>query len=190
MKKYAALLLMVASLAGIGWAGVLALRLALAPASALIAPRVASLPTKDGEDAQQQLRRINQVLSRVESIKRQLPLMAIAPLAQAAPVSLASMDKTTELGAKKASARIATAAAAPPAPVISMVYVSSDMRRAVIDGKIYAIGDVLPGGGSLMAVSLNEVVIDVKGRRTVVQVPRSRVSGSTLKSVAENRNNP
>ena len=189
MKKYAALLLMVASLAGLAWAGVLALRMALAPAPALSAPRVASLPTKDGEDAQQQLRRINLVLSRIESLKRQLPLMAMAPLAQAAPAPLAALDKTTGPGAKQASARMGTAAA-PPAPVISMVYLSSDMRRAVIDGKLYAIGDALPGGGNLMVISLNEVVIDVKGRRTVVQVPRSRVSGSTVKPVAENRSSP
>lgn len=186
MKKYAALLLMVASLAGLAWAGVLALRMAVGLAPALSVPRVASAPNKDGDDAQQQLRRVNQALSRIERFKRQLPLMAVAPLAQAAPAPLAALDKTPGPGAKQALARTG-AAVAPPAPVISMVYLSSDMRRAVIDGKLYAIGDALPGGGSLMAISLNEVVIDVKGRRTAVQVPRSRVSGSTVKPVAEKR---
>lgn len=38
MKKYTALLLMIASLAGLVWASVLSIRMALAPAPALLAP--------------------------------------------------------------------------------------------------------------------------------------------------------
>ncbi len=43
----------------------------------------------------------------------------------------------------------------------------------------------MPDGGRLVMISLNEVVIDYKGRRKVLSVPRSQVSGSTARPVEE-----
>jgi hypothetical protein len=54
------------------------------------------------------------------------------------------------------------------------------MQRAVINGQLYARGDVMPGGGRLTSISLNEVVIESeKGQRTVVKAPQSQMAGAT-----------
>lgn len=183
MKKYAALLLMVASLAGLAWASMLTVRLALKPAPAFSASAPSSLHGKESEEALQRLRRIDQVLTKIDALKPLASQIATGPLAQPLPLA-AGVNSTTTQGAQLAGK--AGAVSTPKVdPVISMVYLSTDMQRAVINGKLYASGDRMPDGGRVLAISLNEVVIGVKGRRKVLQVPRSQVSGSTASPVAE-----
>jgi hypothetical protein len=179
MKKYAALLLMLASLAGLAWASLLTVRMALKPTPALSSAAPASLHLKEGEDALQRLRRIDQVLNKIDALKPLASQMATGPLAQPAPTPVAAAVNPATQAGKPAPA------AAKAAPVISMVYLSTNMQRAVINGKLYASGDSMPDGGRLVTISLNEVVIDYKGRRKVLQVPRSQVSGSTARPVDE-----
>lgn len=181
MKKYAALLLTVVSVAGLAWAGVLTLRMALRPAPMLVASGPTSLHAKDGEDALQRLRRIDQVLTKIEDLKPLVSQMAAGPLAQLAPLPLPlPLPPPLALAGKPAvPTGQAGSAAAIETPVISMVYLSTDMQRAVINGKLYASGDSMFGGGRVVSISLNEVVIDYKGKRKVLPVPRSQVSAST-----------
>lgn len=184
MKKYAALLLMVASLAALGWASVLAVRLALKPAPAWSASSAPSLHGKEGEEALQRLRRIDRVLTQIDALKPLASQMATGPLAQPAPLPIASLAKPAVQGGAPLAGKT-PAVLAMEAPVISMVYLSTDMQRAVINGKLYANGESMPDGGRLVMISLNEVVIDYKGRRKVLSVPRSQVSGSTARPVEE-----
>ena len=188
MKKYAALLMMIAIVAGLTWAVMLTLRMGLRPATASSAVGPAILHAKEGEEALQRLRRIDQVLTKIDDLRPLVGQVAVAPLAQPAPVALASLNPTpaqsaqgTQQAGKPGSA---AAPAVLPAPVISMVYVSTNMQRAVINGKLYGSGDLMLDGARVKTISLNEVVIDYKGKLKVLKVPRSQVSASTLKTVS------
>ena len=178
MKKYAALLLLVASVAGLGWAGMLTLRMVARPAPVLSATGPTSLHAKEGEEALQRLRRIDQILTKINELKPLSSQVAVAPLAQPAPLPVAAVTPSAVQGVQQQAGK-AGPMAAKPAPVISMVYLSTNMARAVINGKLYGLGDSLPDGGMLLDISLSEVVIGYKGRRKVLPVPRSQVSGST-----------
>jgi len=58
-----------------------------------------------------------------------------------------------------------------PAPVhrVNMIYLSSTMRRAVIDGHYLGPGDALPDGTRVVAIQKGQVVLRQKGRREVVK---------------------
>lgn len=169
MKKYTALLLMIASLAGLVWASVLSIRMALAPAPALLAPESKNIPAIDGEEALQRLDRLDLVLGQIDRLKQFPPQVAAGPLAQPAalPVSTTAQNALQEN----------------EAPVISLVYLSPDMQRAVINGNLYATGDLLPDGSRLADISMDQITTDIGGRRKVWQVPRNQVMGSTAKPV-------
>ena len=186
MKKYAALLMVGAIVAGLTWATMLTLRMGLRPANLSPAQVPANLHGKEGEEALQRLRRIDQVLTKIDDLRPLVGQTAVAPLAQPTPVSLATLNPTAAQGVQgsQRQAEKSGSAAAPTVPVapdISMVYLSTNMQRAVINGKLYGSGDLMLDGGRVKTISLNEVVIDYKGKQKVLKVPHSQVSGSTFK---------
>lgn len=182
MKRYTALLLTIVSLAGLTWAGMLTIRTALAPAPYLSVPRPASMRTKDGDEALQRMRVLDQVLGQIDRMKPLPTLAATGPIAQPAVLPLnATANSTTQIAQQK-SAKPAPLAEI-EASAISLVYLSTDMQRAVINGNLYANGDLLPDGGRLLDIGMNQVVIEVGGRRKVLQVPRTPLMGSTVRPV-------
>ena len=56
-----------------------------------------------------------------------------------------------------------------PAHQISMIYLSSTMQRAIVDGHYIGPGDSLPDGTKVVAIRRGQVVLWRKGRREVVQ---------------------
>ena len=183
MKKYASLLMVVAIVAGLTWATMLTLRMGLRPANLSPAQVPANLHGKEGEEALQRLRRIDQVLTKIDDLRPLVGQTAAAPLAQPTPVSLATLNPTAAQGSQRQVEKSGSAAAPtiPVAPDISMVYLSTNMQRAVINGKLYGSGDLMLDGGRVKTISLNEVVIDYKGKQKVLKMPHSQVSGSTFK---------
>lgn len=183
MKKYAALLMMVVIVAGLTWATMLTLHMGLRPSILSPASGPASLHVKEGEEALQRLRRIDQVLTKIDDLRPLVGQTAVAPLAQPTSVALATLNPTAEQGSQHSAGKSGSTAApaVPVAPEISMVYLSTNMQRAVINGKLYGNGDLILDGGRVKTISLNEVVIDYKGEQKVLKVPRSQVSGSTFK---------
>lgn len=190
MKKYAALLMVVAIVAGLTWAALLTLRMGLRPVIVPLPSVPINLHAKEGEEALQRLRRIDQVLTKINDLRPMVAQTAVAPLAQQAPVAQAALPP---LGVQSLSAAqqqvgksvVGVARVAPPTPVISMVYMSSNLERAVINGKLYGSGDLMLDGGRIKTISLNEVVIDYKGKSKTLKVPRSQVSASTATSASE-----
>lgn len=185
MKKYSALLLMIASLVGLAWAGVLALRVILTPAPNLLSASAPIVSTKDSDTALQRLRRIDQVLGQIDQLPKPVVGGHVGPVVQAPALAIAPANQSALLG-KGQVLTPKQAAMITERPVVSLVYLSTDMRRAVIDGHLYSTGDLVPGGGHLIEIGLNQLVIDVKGRRRVVKVPLGQVLGSTV-AVAKER---
>jgi hypothetical protein len=70
------------------------------------------------------------------------------------------------------------------APAISMIYMSNDMKLAVIDGKQYEVGDRLSNGGSIVEIAMDKVVYILKGKQQVMKTPPNQVVGSTAKVAA------
>ncbi len=184
MKKYTALLLAIASLVGLTWASVLTIRLALAPSPARSVPDPKILSAKDSDEALQRLRRLDLVLGQIEWLKQIRLQNSAGPIAQLAALPLNSQSNPAARIVAQTAAKKETASAA-EAPIISLVYLSSDMQRAVINGNLYATGDLLPDGGRLAEIGMSQVVIDVRGKRRVLQVPRGQAMGSISKPVKE-----
>lgn len=179
MKKYSALLLIIASLVGLAWAGVLALRVILTPSPTLSSTSAPTVSTKDSDTAMQRLRRIDQVLGQIDQLPKLVMENHVGPFAQAPALALAPTNQWAILG-KRPALTAKQPAMITERPVVSLVYLSTDMRRAVIDGHLYSTGDLVPGGGHLIEIGLNQLVIDVKGRHRVLKVPLGQVVGSTV----------
>ncbi len=178
MRKYAALMLSLAGMAALVWAGMLTMRSAMAPiARPMLATAPVAPPFADGNLELAQLRRADQLLANLEAMGPASMALRGGPLAQAAAAAPTLLP--LQSGARKASGPVSASVDKAP-PTISMIYLSSDMQRAVINGQIYARGDALPGGGRLTSISLKEVVIESKsGQRTILKAPQSQVAGNT-----------
>lgn len=177
MKKYTAFLLLVASLAGLGWLSVLATRMALAPKSPALMARTDNPSTKAGDEALRHVQSLDQALTQIDRLKPLLPSVSRkGPLAQlSAPVSAPL--------SRQATVKVVVR----PVPVISLVYVSSALHKAVINGKLYSVGDSLPNGNLVQEISLKQVVLKAGRHQRVLQVPQGDVVGSTVQSVVTSR---
>lgn len=174
MKKYMTLLLSILSLAGLLWASAISIRMLSMPSPAMPLAQAASMP-RDRDAALQRLRGLDQVLLQIDRLALLAPQTGAfaGPLAQA-PESL--QHPALQPGLQKSAAR---PGAASPLPVFSMIYLSSDMERVVVNGNLYEVGDLLPGGARLVDIGMHQVVIDVGHRRQVVQLPKNQILGST-----------
>ncbi len=57
---------------------------------------------------------------------------------------------------------------------VSLLYSGLNFNRAVVDGKYVRRGDRLPGGGRVLRISENSVLVRTDGRRHLLHVPSSR----------------
>lgn len=161
MMKYAAAILTALALVGTGWAIVVATRPipAIAPASDVSPELNQQLKSSEAE-----LLHLRGLAGTLDQINR-LTLTARQPTAV-----LALHDSQTRTSA--------TGKVTPPAkPDISLVYVSPDLQKVVINGKLLGAGDRLPGGGRLISITQERVVFDRQGRRAVLQLPKPHVLG-------------
>jgi hypothetical protein len=179
MRKYVALMLSLAGMAALVWAGMLTVRSAMAPmAPSMLASATAAPPIADGNLELAQLRRADQLLAHLEAIGPAPLALAGGPLAQAAAAPALSPPPS---GSRRASGPVAAAVAKEP-PTISMIYLSSDMQRAVINGRLYASGDVLPDGSKVIRISMKEVLIGREG--TLISLS---ISGDKFIHVGESK---
>lgn len=72
---------------------------------------------------------------------------------------------------------VAGKAVQPVKTSISLVYISPDMQKVVINGKMFGTGDTLPSGGRLISITDKSIVIMQHGRRKVVLLAKPQALG-------------
>lgn len=161
MMKYAAAILAVLALAGTCWAVV-----------AVIRPIPVKVQDSDT------LSSLNQRFKLVDREELHLNVLEgtlnqvnqLSDSRQASPAVLA-------LYASQSQAAVASKSNGPAKPDISLVYVSPDLQKVVINGKLYGTGDKLPHGGHLIAISQERIVIMQHGHRKVLPIPKAHALG-------------
>lgn len=170
MMKFAAAILTVLALLGTGWVIVAVSRpMPAMPPTAGVSPEL-SQQLKTGEAELQHLRALDKTLDQINRL---------ALAARPAAAVLALHDS------KAQDAALGKGSAQPADPVISLVYVSTDLKKVVIDGKLLGAGDQLPGGGRLISITQERIEYERKGRRATMRLPKPDVLGS-----APNPGNP
>lgn len=165
MTKFAAALLTMLAIAGVIWVAVVYTRSVTRPALALSPPVAANPQAKAADDAMRRLRVLDQTLTEIDGLRFAQTTIAVAPLAASPKVSVAAAPGTTQ--------KVAAAS-----PVISLLYLSPSMQRVVIDGTILGVGDTLPGGGRVVDIGPDEVVLSRGNGVETLKVPKARVVGS------------
>ena len=74
-------------------------------------------------------------------------------------------------------ATVAGKAVQPVKTSISLVYISPDMQKVVINGKMFGTGDTLPSGGRLISITDKSIVIMQHGSRKVVPLAKPQALG-------------
>lgn len=164
MMKYAAAILTVLALAGTAWAVVAATRPVPGgvPAPGAAAELNQQLKVCDGEVLH--LRGLDKTIDKVDRL-------TIASQPQAA--MLAVYDSKTQASALARSKSGHQA----DKPVISLVYVSPDLQKVVINGSLLGVGDKMPGGGRLVAIAQDRIKYVLKGKSQALLVPEPHVLG-------------
>lgn len=181
MKKYTALTMIIISLLGLIWVGVVLTKMRFANAS-LPPDAVANQQiVREGQVVSEQLRNLSSMLKNLDQMNN-FASTQTAPLAQTTELK---RDKQGFILSPAMTAAAAAAAAKKAIPAISMIYISSNMQKAVISGHSYEVGDRLPNGGRIVEISLDQVVYEVGKRRQVMKAPQSQILGTTVKPVLE-----
>lgn len=161
MMKYSASILTALALAGIGWAIVSATR--PMPGGVLasdISPALSQqLKASDGEVLH--LRRLEKTLDQVNRLKDSTQ----APAAMLALYS--SQPQTSAMDGRNQ----------PVKPEISLVYISPDLQKVVINGRLLGTGDTLPDGGRLISITQEQIVVERNGHRKALRLPKPHVLG-------------
>lgn len=161
MMKYAAAILTALALVGTGWAIVAISRpLPVAAPVSDTSPELGKLLESSNDEARH--------LSRLDKTLDQINRLTLA--AQAPAAMLALHDSQAKISAKDGQNQ-------PAKPDISLVYVSSDLQKVVINGKLLGAGDVLPGGGRLISITQERIVFERRGRRASMRLPTPNVFG-------------
>ncbi|MFZ6818304.1 hypothetical protein [Undibacterium sp. Ji22W] len=181
MKKYAALSMIVISLLGLIWVGLVLAKIRFSNAflrSDVIANQQI---VREGQNASAQLHNLRLMLTNIEQM-RNFNDAQTGPLAQTTELK---RDKQGFAMNPAATAAAAAAVAKKALPAISMIYVSSSMQKAVISGQSYEVGDHLPNGGKIVEISLDQVVYELGKRRLTMKAPKSQILGTTVKPSLE-----
>jgi hypothetical protein len=165
--KYAAAILMALALAGTGWAIVAATRPMPggAPAADASPELNQQLKSCDGEllhlrGLEKTLGQVNRLTGSTQPPPAMLALYAGQPQTSAA-------DKQDQSAKPKQAVK----------HNVSLVYISSDLQKVVIDGKLLGAGDMLPGVGRLIEITQEQVVVEQRGHRRVLKLPKPHVLG-------------
>lgn len=181
MKKYTALTMIVISLLGLIWVGIVLTKMRFANVSSPPDAIANQQIVREGQAASEQLRNLSLMLNNLDQMSS-LASTQTAPLAQTAELK---RDKQGFILSPEMTAAANAAAAKKAIPAISMIYISSNMQKAVISGHSYEVGDRLPNGGRIVEISLDQVVYEVGKRRQVMKAPQSQILGTTVKQVIE-----
>ncbi|MBR7800851.1 hypothetical protein [Undibacterium fentianense] len=181
MKKYTALALTLISVLGLIWVGVVLTKMQFG--GSVYRPEAISNQqlVKEGDTAKKNLQSLSSMLVLLDQMKTN-PSIAFAPVAQGPELKA---GKPSYVSNPAAVAAAAAAAAKKAIPAISMIYVSSDMQKVVINGRAYEVGDVLPNGGKILEINLDQVAYEQGKRRLIMKAPQSQVLGTTVKPVLE-----
>jgi len=85
----------------------------------------------------------------------------VALIAEAPRTKKAQPHEKTQVAAKLEQPK--------PAHQVNMIYLSSTMQRAIVDGHYLGPGDSLPDGTKVVAIQKGQVVLRQKGHREVVK---------------------
>lgn len=181
MKKYTALTMIVISLLGLIWVGVVLTKMRFANAFIRSDAITNQQLVREGQSASEQLRNLSSMLTSLDQMSNAVATQT-APLAQTNELK---RDKQGFVMSPEMTAAAAAAAAKKAIPAISMIYISSNMQKAVISGHSYEVGDRLPNGGKILEISLDQVVYELGKRRQVMKAPQSQVLGTTVKPLLE-----
>ncbi|MBU0594591.1 MAG: hypothetical protein KKH74_12770 [Gammaproteobacteria bacterium] len=161
MSKYAAAILTMLALAGTGWAIVVVTR----PMPLM------SLPSGAAPELNQQLQASEREISHLQGLDATLSQVDSLTTSTQAPAAMlalySSQHKTSATAGQNQSAKID----------ISLVYISPDLQKVVINGMLLGIGDILPDGGTLTSITQEQIVIKQGGHRTVLRLPEPHVLG-------------
>lgn len=114
----------------------------------------------------------------LENTLGQLNRLASSAALPGAPLALGVEPPPAPVAAAPSMARTTPQAEAEPA--VSLIYLSQDMRRAVINGDMVGVGDELSNGMRVVSIDAERVVIERRGRRTTLQaLPTRPVGGVT-----------
>jgi hypothetical protein len=137
---------------------------------------------KEGQIALSHIQTLSQMLSHIDQEKVANSERKAGPLPE-----MGSTDKTNPFFKGFSSQGGTKLVNVPKLPNISMIYISSNMKRVVVDGTSYSVGEQLPDGSMIKDIAIDQIVLDVKGRKKIMKAPKSRVLGTTVWSEGEAR---
>lgn len=180
MKKFTALMLTVISIIGLIWVAIVLVKIQTSPSN--VSTPQSSLPKMEveGQAALSHVHSLSKMLRRIDQENELVSVRTSGPLPQLGVGEKPNSFINGALLSGKPSISIA-----PKTPTISMIYISTNMQRAVVDGKSYSLGDRLPNGATIKEIAIDQLVLDMKGRRQILKAPKSNVLGSTVKSIVE-----
>jgi type II secretory pathway component PulC len=178
MKKFAPLFLCVISLVGLVMVSFGFLKMKLSPMPPVSSSNIDAQYSKEFADTNQRILTNTQALSRLSNLGIFSMGNMTAPLAGN---SAEVLDPKAPNGKNTPGMFGSKQVAVPNASPISMIYVSNNMSRVVINGNTYSVGDRLPGGANLVEINLDSIITENKGRRQKIKAPQSSIVGSTQK---------
>lgn len=182
MKKFAPLFLCIISLVGLVMVSFGFLKMKFSPLPPVSSMNIDAQHSKEFADANQRILTNTQVLSRISNLGIFSLGNLTAPLAGNSPELLDPKAPNAKTGAGMTGSKSAAVANVSP---ISMIYVSNNMARVVMNGNTYSVGDRLPGGANLVEINLDSITTETKGRRQKIKAPQTAVVGSTQKLKAK-----
>ncbi len=117
-------------------------------------------------------------LRELENTLGQLNRLASSAALPGAPLALGVEPPPAPVAAAPSVARTAPQPEAEPA--VSLIYLSQDMRRAVINGDMVGVGDRLSNGMRVVSIDAERVVVESRGRRTSLQALPTRPVGGVM----------
>ncbi|WP_334189537.1 hypothetical protein [Noviherbaspirillum sp.] len=168
MIKYLAILLNLAALLVLGAVAVLVARPQAQPRPMIAEP---AAPAADSATsaAMARLRDLEDAFGRLNRLASS-NAFATAPLAIGVEPPPAIAASSTARAAPQPEAE----------PAVSLIYLSQDMRKAVVNGDLVGVGDELSNGMRVVSIDAERVVLESRGRRTTLQaLPTRPVGGVT-----------
>jgi type II secretory pathway component PulC len=178
MKKFAPLFLCVISLVGLVMVSFGFLKMKFSPMPPMSSMSIDAQYNKEFADANQRISTNTQMLSRLSNLGIFSLGNLTAPLAGNSPEVIDPKAALGKFGSGLTGSKPVAASTVSP---ISMIYVSNNMSRVVMNGNTYSVGDRLPGGANLVEINLDSIITETKGRRQKMKAPQAAVVGSTQK---------
>lgn len=182
MKKFTALFLTLISLLGLIWVAIVFVKMQTNTVSFPEVKNTGPKMEKEGQIAFAHIQSLSQMLVRIEDEEIVNVERKLGPLPE-----MGNSDKSNPFIKGSSFQGGARVSSAPKLPSISMIYISSNMKRAVVDGTSYLVGEQLPDGSTIKDIEIDQLVLDIKGRTKILKAPKPQVLGTTVKTQGEVR---